>query len=142
MKMLVCETCGKSYLGNIPPRFDYQFCSDKCKKNKINIKDDYAEVIIKSRSHGMVKVLIDLCDVPLVEDKFLFLKRRNVNGIIRDSITFRNDNGDIETLYRGLDNRNKRPPENSSDKIFLQNTITQIYHKLEILEMYVNEKVL
>ena len=75
-----CKNCGKEF--NIKPsalaRGWGKYCSVACRsesvKNTITLKEDYAELLIKSPKHGDFIFLIDLEDVDLVKDKHWVLQ--------------------------------------------------------------------
>lgn len=74
-ELVYCEFCGKSF-EKFPKEIKktkHNFCSKKCfdnfqkQENKIIILKDYAEIIINSKKHGILKIKIDIEDIEKIK---------------------------------------------------------------------------
>lgn len=81
-----CDYCGNIFEAyKSSRRGNKVFCSKKCeslsriKRNKITIKENYAEIIVSSKKYGQKVALIDLDDVEKVKNYTWTLK--NARGV-------------------------------------------------------------
>lgn len=81
----ICKICGKEYF--VSKAFEKsQYCSLKCKNigmqkiNNIEIKDDYAEIIISNKKYSEIRFKIDKEDIEKVKN-FKFLIQEFSSGL-------------------------------------------------------------